>query len=494
MSLPFHPYAELFPLLEGAELEALAEDIRSNGVRDKIELYEGAILDGRNRYRSLEWLVERSAQRGSGWGAYAGQPLTVEDLDPGAGLPWFERFSPMLDGDPLAYVISKNLKRRHLNESQRAMVAAKLANLGHGGDRRPADEQAANLPLAGAPQRPAVTQAAAARMLNVSQRTVRAAVAVQEKAAPELRQAVEQGKLAVSAAVLAAKLEPETQRIIAERAMAGQTRPVATIIKQEGRAAREAELATKQKALPERKYGVILADPEWRFEPYSRDTGMDRAADNHYPTSPLMELMRRPVGDLAADDCVIGLWATVPMLIEAICCLDAWGFLTLVRDPATGFLLPDKSIARYVSQGVWTKYWPGQGIGMGHWFRVDHEILLIATRGSPIAPAQGEQWRSIIDQPASEVHSQKPELVYELFEKFWPNTPKIELNARKARPGWDAWGNEAPESEPAARPQLTFLPIEGACCQRDHEAAQLANDPLDIPPFLRRQTSREAQP
>ena len=54
---------------------------------------------------------------------------------------------------------------------------------------------------------------------------------------------------------------------------------------------REAELAAKQRALPDRRYGVILADPPWRFEPYNRETGMDRAADNHYPTSPLAAIM-----------------------------------------------------------------------------------------------------------------------------------------------------------------------------------------------------------
>ena len=77
-----------------------------------------------------------------------------------AGYPWVE-----FEGDdPLAFVIAKNLKRRHLTESQRAMVAAKLAKLPHGGDRR--SDQAANLPLG-------PTQGQAATMLNVSERTVR---------------------------------------------------------------------------------------------------------------------------------------------------------------------------------------------------------------------------------------------------------------------------------------------------------------------------------
>jgi hypothetical protein len=75
--------------------------------------------------------------------------------------------------------------------------------------------------------------------------------------------------------------------------------------KAERRAERELELATKQVALPNKRYGLILADPEWRFEPYSRETGMDRAADNHYPTGTTEIIAARPVETIAAEDCVL---------------------------------------------------------------------------------------------------------------------------------------------------------------------------------------------
>lgn len=215
--------------------------------------------------------------------------------------------------------------------------------------------------------------------------------------------------------------------------------------KKERRAEREQALAATQLALPGgKKYGLIYADPEWKFKPYSTVTGMDRAAENHYPTSELAALCARPVASIAAPDCVFAMWATVPMLAEAFCVLDAYGFARFDRDQATGHLVLDKSQGRYVSAGSWTKYKPGAGIGMGHWFRVDHEILLIATRGKPPAPAKGNQWRSVFDEPASKVHSEKPDVVYEMLESYFPTLPKIELNARKARPGWDRWGFDAP--------------------------------------------------
>jgi N6-adenosine-specific RNA methylase IME4 len=191
--------------------------------------------------------------------------------------------------------------------------------------------------------------------------------------------------------------------------------------KKKKRAQKEALLGEYQTALPDKKYGVIVADPEWRFEPYSRETGMDRAADNHYPTSAAHVVAQRDVRSIAADDCVLFLWATIPMLCEAIVVMDyGWGFT-------------------YKSHYVWGK----DKIGTGYWGREKHELLLIGTRGNPPAPAMGTQCESLIIAPRDE-HSAKPEIFLEIIEKYYPTLPKIELNRRgPARKGWDAWGNEA---------------------------------------------------
>jgi N6-adenosine-specific RNA methylase IME4/DNA-binding CsgD family transcriptional regulator len=190
--------------------------------------------------------------------------------------------------------------------------------------------------------------------------------------------------------------------------------------KAERRAQRELELASAQAALPSQRYGVIVADPEWRFEPYSRDTGLDRAADNHYPTSATDIIAERDVTSIAADDCVLFLWATVPMLRDALRVMEAWGF-------------------EYKSHAVWDKI----HIGTGYWFRNRHELLLVGTKGSIPAPAMGDQFASVMTIARKE-HSAKPEQFLELIEQYFPNLPKIELNRRgPPRAGWDAWGNEA---------------------------------------------------
>jgi N6-adenosine-specific RNA methylase IME4 len=198
------------------------------------------------------------------------------------------------------------------------------------------------------------------------------------------------------------------------------------------RAQLEAELGARQRALPDKRYGVIYADPPWRFEPYSRITGMDRAAENHYPTSPTAEIKALDVRSIAAADCVLFLWATVPMLEQAFDVMRAWGF-----EPKSSF--------------VWGK----NRMGTGYWNRNQHELLLIGACGHIPAPALGTQWPSLILAPVRR-HSEKPEVFRRMIESYFPTLPKIELHARGpiARPGWDVWGLEAPGSD-------AFANVEG---------------------------------
>jgi N6-adenosine-specific RNA methylase IME4 len=189
------------------------------------------------------------------------------------------------------------------------------------------------------------------------------------------------------------------------------------------REARESAWANKLIALPNRKYGVILADPEWKFEFYSEKGLTNSSPDNHYGTSPLDVIKARDVPSIAADDCVLFLWATVPMWPQAQEVLTAWGF-------------------EYKSHFCWIK----DKAGTGYWNRNKHELLLVGTRGKPPAPAEGTQWPSAIEAPV-ERHSAKPEKFLEMIEAYFPNVSKIELNRRgPAREGWDAWGNEAEEA------------------------------------------------
>jgi len=189
------------------------------------------------------------------------------------------------------------------------------------------------------------------------------------------------------------------------------------------RTKRESDLAGKIIALPQKRYGVILADPEWRFDTYS-EAGKDMSsAENHYPTSDLEEIKKRDVRSIAAKDCSLWLWATVPLLPQALEVMKAWGF-------------------DYRSAVFWDKTLDGTG----YWFRGRVEICLLGIRGN--VPAPSRPFSSLMVEKRRR-HSQKPEEIFRYIETYFPNVPKIELNARRARKGWDSWGLEAPIAEAA---------------------------------------------
>jgi N6-adenosine-specific RNA methylase IME4 len=248
---------------------------------------------------------------------------------------------------------------------------------------------------------------------------------------PTLAEAGIDKKLSARAQKLASLLPEEfAQRLASAKkeAVASIEMPFAARAaeKKQRRAEREVELGAKITALPTRKFGVILADPEWKFETWSQ-TGLTAAsADNHYPCSPLAEIKARDVPSIAADDSVLFLWATVPMLPHALEVMSAWSFT-------------------YKSHVAWVK----NKAGTGYWFRNRHELLLVGTRGHVPAPAPGTQFDSAFEAPVRE-HSRKPDVAYEMIEAMFPSLPKIELNARAEREGWSSWGNQAPVTADAA--------------------------------------------
>jgi hypothetical protein len=172
--LELHPLADLFPMMTDVELDELGEDMLKHGQREPIWLYEGKILDGRNRYRAC-------LMKGI-------EPVTTETRV----------------ADPLAFVISLNLKRRHLDASQRAMVVAEIAKLPKG----------AHPPIGGS----SPTQDVAAKLLNVSVRSGQRARYVKDHGTPDLVDAVKHGDVRVAAAVEFAKQNPplDQHRLIAE--------------------------------------------------------------------------------------------------------------------------------------------------------------------------------------------------------------------------------------------------------------------------------------
>lgn len=173
----------------------------------------------------------------------------------------------------------------------------------------------------------------------------------------------------------------------------------------------------------QKKYGVIYADPPWRYKVYSKK-GMGRSAESHYPTMRFEDIKALPVADLADKDCALFLWVTFPCLLEGFEVLKAWGFTY-------------KTVAF-----VWVKqnrkadslFW-----GMGYWTRSNVEICLLGTRGRPKRADAGVH--QVVISPVEE-HSRKPQEVHNRIIRLMGDVPRIELFARRKTEGFDVWGNE----------------------------------------------------
>jgi N6-adenosine-specific RNA methylase IME4 len=220
---------------------------------------------------------------------------------------------------------------------------------------------------------------------------------------------------------------PEELEKLISQVVEGKKVSASARLKQIKRTKTEAKLAAKIVALPDKQYGVIVTDPEWKDTVWSEETGMDRHASNHYPTSDAAVIAARPVAKIAARDCVLFMWTTNQHLRIALGVMEAWGF-------------------EYRSNYCWAK----DKLSTGRWNRSTHELLLIGTRGKPPCPAPGTQWESMIIKAPKGEHSAKPECFLEMIEGYYPTMPKIELNRRgPPRPGWDAWGYEVQSNEAA---------------------------------------------
>ena len=168
-------------------------------------------------------------------------------------------------------------------------------------------------------------------------------------------------------------------------------------------------------------FRVVYADPAWRFAAFS-EKGLSKSPQAHYDCMPLDAIKAMPVADVCAKDAALFMWATWPMLPQALEVMADWGFTY-----KTG-----ASWGKLSSTGAKLAF------GTGYIFRSASEPLLVGTRGKPKWPNHSERghWNAPIRE-----HSRKPDAVIEAIERMCAG-PRLELNARQRRPGWEAWGNQ----------------------------------------------------
>ena len=160
-----------------------------------------------------------------------------------------------------------------------------------------------------------------------------------------------------------------------------------------------------------KKFGTIYADPPWKYG----NQGTRAATNNHYETMTVNEIAELPIKDLTADEAHLHLWTTNAFLFESKKILEAWGF-------------------EYKGVFIWVK----PQIGLGNYWRVSHEFMVLGIRGSlPFADQFQRSWL----QERRTTHSAKPESVRRIIELVSPG-PFLELFGRRTTEGWVVWGNE----------------------------------------------------
>jgi len=163
--------------------------------------------------------------------------------------------------------------------------------------------------------------------------------------------------------------------------------------------------------IPQGEFDVILADPPWKYDINTRGS-----PDDHYDVMTDNDIYNLKIP--SSKDCVLFMWGTASKLPEALKVIETWGFI-------------------YKTHMVWIK----DKIGTGYYFRGKHELLLVAVKGNPLIPEEKDRPESVLVAPRT-THSKKPEEVYSIIERMYPNAKYLELFARNTRKNWKSWGNE----------------------------------------------------
>ena len=380
MSVRIDPeFQALIPPLTDEERTQLEANLKTDGCRDPLVVWNGMLLDGHNRFS----ICQRNGIQFKMW------EMHFEDRDAAK-----------------AWVIRNQFGRRNLTPYVRAELALKLEpliaekakeNQGTRTDllQNSAKSDSATLfqptpakpaKAASQPPAPVNTRQAVASAAGVSHDTIHKAKVIAEKA-------------------------PES---VKEKLRAGDTtihREYKAIVKAERKA--EQVEAVKTAKLPDGKFHVIVADPPWNYE--SRAADPTHRAANPYPSMSLADIKAMPVEDRAHDNCILWLWTTNAFMVQAHEVAREWGFEV-------------KTILT----------WGKDRMGTGDWLRGQTEHCLMCVRGAPVVTLTNQT--TLLRGPLRE-HSRKPNEFYALVEALCPGR-KCELFSREDREGWQSFGAE----------------------------------------------------
>ena len=394
-------FQKLIPALLPDEYKLLEANIIRDGCREPLSVWNGVLVDGHNRYG----ICQRHGIK-------------------------FETRQVSFNGREHAklWIGEQQLGRRNLSDSQRIMIAddvralrSKVAVADKLEKARAVKAGSMSAESTDIEKRKTDTRKAIAEETELPESGFRHAAAI-KKAAPEVAAMVRAGTISLTEGRKLAALPEEARKTAVDAVTQGMdVRSAVRAAKKEGYNATIE--ATKPKEL-EGTYRIIYADPPWKY------VGLNQAdeyghAERHYDCLDDDQLCNYRPGEgkrtvmLSDKDAVLFLWVTAPMLERAFPIIKAWGF-------------------NYKTHFVWDK----DSHVMGHYTSVQHELLMICTRGS-CKPDTGKLLRSVVQIKRSGKHSEKPAEFYKIIEDMYDHGRKLELFSRKPRQGWDADGNEA---------------------------------------------------
>lgn len=340
-------YEKLVPALTDQEYSELKQSIKQDGQWVPIIVNkDNIILDGHHRAKACFELR----------------------IDP--------RFTHQIIDNKLLekkFVIECNLKRRHLNDFQKAELVIPLLEI----EKQLAKERQLKGTLLPNESKGMATERVS-KQAGLSRNTFERAKVIIQKAPEELKEKVRSGQTSIHYAY---------------------------------KSVNRAEKKKNSEPIPRDFFSVILSDPPWKY-----DVNLRGSPDAHYSVLTVEEICK--LKPLSHKDCILFLWTIAPMLKEALQVLEAWGF-------------------KYKTHLVWVK----DKIGTGYYFRGQHELLLVGRKGNISIPEEKDRPSSVLHSPRTK-HSEKPNKIYDLIEKMYPNQKYLELFARKNRKGWTSWGDE----------------------------------------------------
>lgn len=368
-------FKALIPALSLEEFEQLEKNILQDGIRDDLIAWNGILLDGHNRYEI--------AQKYD-------LPFNVQEME----------FESRADAE--RWIILNQFGRRNLSAYDRSILALNLKPIVAAKAKEKQTE--AGGAVCQKSDKPIIdTKKELAKVAGVSHDTIAKVEKIQQKATPEIKAAIKSGEISINQAYQATRREEKKAEV--QKRIEDYSKVQTGVIDIES---------------PDKKYNIIYADPPWRYW----ESG-NKNQSEHYATMTIEDICNLPIKNIAADDSVLFLWVTYPILAEAFKVLESWGFTY--------------STAAF----VWVKknrVSDTPFFGCGAWTRANSELCLLATRGH--VQRLDATISQVIESPIEE-HSKKPDEVRTLIERLVGKLPRVELFCRNPADGWDVWGNEA---------------------------------------------------